>query len=44
MAGWGDISLSNWHFPWQRVYEVRMDIQLGALTEPHKHIFGIYYQ
>ena len=44
MAGWGDICLSNWRFPWQRVFEVRMDIQLGALTEPHKHIFGVYYQ
>lgn len=23
---WGGISLSNWRFPWQRVFEVRMDL------------------
>lgn len=36
IAGWGGISLSNWRFPWQRVFEVRMDLTLEALTKPHK--------
>lgn len=35
LMGWGGISLSSWRFPWQRVFEVRMDLSLGALTEPH---------
>lgn len=36
VLGWGAIGLSNWRFPWQRVFEVRMDLSLGALTKPHK--------
>lgn len=36
MRGWGDISLSNWRFPWQRVFEVRMDLLLEPLTKPHR--------
>ena len=44
LAGWGEVTLANWRFPWQRVFEVRMDLQVGALTEPHKSILGIYYQ
>lgn len=34
--GWGGISLANWRFPWQRVFEVRMDLALEPLTKPHK--------
>ena len=36
IMGWGGISLSNWRFPWQRVFEVRMDLTLEPLTKPHK--------
>lgn len=35
IAGWGKISLDNWRFPWQRVFEVRMDMSLGELKRPH---------
>ena len=35
IAGWGKIQLSNWRFPWQRVFEVRMDLSLGSLTKPN---------
>lgn len=44
LAGWGEITLSNWRFPWQRVFEVRMDMKIGPLTQPHKSVLGIYYQ
>ena len=36
VMGWGGISLSNWRFPWQRVFEVRMDLVLEPLTKAHK--------
>ena len=35
IAGWGEVHLSNWRFPWQRVFEVRMDLSLGSLTKPN---------
>jgi len=35
IAGWGEVRLSNWRFPWQRVFEVRMDMTLGELQESH---------
>lgn len=35
IAGWGKISLDSWRFPWQRVFEVRMDMSLGELKRPH---------
>ena len=35
IAGWGTIHLSNWRFPWQRVFEVRRDLSLGSLTKPN---------
>ena len=46
LAGWGEITLSNWRFPWQRVFEVRMDMELEPLLEPHSHksFLGIRYQ
>ncbi len=37
-AGWGSISLENWSFPWNRAFEVRMDIQCGTLTAPHRKL------
>ena len=33
-AGWGNITLSNWRFPWNRAFEVRMDIGVGDLLKP----------
>ena len=35
LAGWGNLDLENWRFPWQRVFEVRMDMTIGELTKPH---------
>ena len=34
LAGWGDVALTNWHFPWNRAFEVRMDILLNDLVNP----------
>ena len=42
--GWGGVELTNYRFPWDRVFEIGMDIQLGDFTEPHKQVLGIYYQ
>lgn len=42
--GWGGISLTNYRFPWDRAFEIGMDIQLGDFTKPHKKVMGIYYQ
>lgn len=42
--GWGGIELTNYRFPWDRAFEIGMDIHLGASTEPHKNVLGIYYQ
>ena len=40
MAGWGSITMENWRFPWQRVFEVRMDISAGPPRDPHKSFFA----
>ena len=42
--GWGGIELTNYRFPWDRAFEIGMDIQLGDFTEPHQSFLGIYYQ
>lgn len=42
--GWGGVALENYRFPWERAFEIGMDIRLGAFTEPHQRILGIYYQ
>lgn len=42
--GWGGIALDNYRFPWDRAFEIGMDIHLGQSTEPHKNVLGIYYQ
>lgn len=34
LAGWGNVTLSNWRFPWNRAFEVRMDIQVNVLIKP----------
>lgn len=41
---WGGIALENYRFPWDRAFEIGMDIRLGVFTEPHERILGIYYQ
>ena len=35
LAGWGKLDLENWRFPWQRVFEIRMDMTVGELKKPH---------
>ena len=42
--GWGGIALDHYRFPWDRAFEIGMEIHLGAFTEPHKSVLGIYYQ
>lgn len=42
--GWGGVALENYRFPWDRAFEIGMDIRLGEFTEPHERILGIYYQ
>ncbi len=42
--GWGGIAVENYRFPWDRAFEIGMDIQLGDFTEPHKQVLGVYYQ
>ena len=42
--GWGGIALENYRFPWDRAFEIGMDIRLGEITEPHKKLLGLYYQ
>lgn len=43
-AGWGTVTLENYRFPWDRAFEISMDITLGPFTEPHKKILGFYYK
>jgi hypothetical protein len=33
-TGWGGIALENYRFPWDRAFEIGMDIKLGEFTEP----------
>lgn len=40
--GWGGIALKNYRFPWDRAFEIGMDIRLGPFTEPHRRVLGIY--
>lgn len=42
--GWGGVELTNYRFPWDRAFEIGMDIRLGDFTEPHRQVLGIYYQ
>ena len=34
--GWGGVELTGYSFPWDRAFEISMEIRLGAFTEPHK--------
>ena len=40
--GWGGIGLENYRFPWDRAFEIGMDIRLGEFTEPHKKVLNWY--
>ena len=40
--GWGGIALENYRFPWDRAFEIGMDIRLGESTAPHQRYFGVY--
>ena len=31
-AHWGKVGLSNYHFPWNRAFEIDMDISVDPLT------------
>nr|WP_325196938.1 DUF4127 family protein [uncultured Oscillibacter sp.] len=42
--GWGGVALENYRFPWDRAFEIGMDIRLGDFTEPHRRFGGIYCQ
>ena len=40
----GGVELTGYGFPWDRAFEISMEIRLGAFTEPHKALLGIYYK
>lgn len=40
--GWGSVLLGNYRFPWDRAFEIGMDIELGAFTAQHKGIYEMY--
>ncbi len=42
--GWGGVALEDYCFPWDRAFEIGMDIWLGDFMEPHKQILGVYYK
>ncbi len=42
--GWGTVTLGAYSFPWDRAFEIGMEIELGPFTEPHKAFLGVYYR
>lgn len=40
--GWGSVLLGNYRFPWDRAFEIGMDIELGAFTSQHKGMYEMY--
>jgi hypothetical protein len=44
LRGWGGIALDNYRYPWDRAFEIGMDIGLGDFTEPHEALLGLYYK
>ncbi len=33
--GWGEIQLGNYRFPWERIFEIGMDVAIDGFTTPH---------
>ena len=33
--GWGEIQLGNYRFPWERIFEIGMDVAVDGFTTPH---------
>lgn len=42
--GWGGVQTTGYYFPWDRAFEIEMEILLGEFTEPHEKMLGIYYR
>ena len=42
--GWGGVRTEGYYFPWDRAFEIEMEILLGDFTEPHEKVLGIYYK
>lgn len=42
--GWGGVRTAEYYFPWDRAFEIEMEILLGEFTEPHEKMLGIYYK
>ena len=42
--GWGGVETAGYYFPWDRAFEIEMEIRLGDFTEPHEKFFGRYYK
>lgn len=42
VSGWGTVTLEHFRYPWQRVFELRMDLVLGGFTEPHQRVLWFY--
>ena len=42
--GWGGVQTTGYYFPWDRAFEIEMEILLGEFTEPHEKMLGIYYK
>ena len=40
--GWGGVALEDYSFPWDRAFEIGMEIRLGDFTEPHESFLGVY--
>lgn len=41
--GCGGLYLSDFSFPWQRVFEIRMKLAIAPMTDNHVNIFGFFY-
>lgn len=40
--GWGSVTLEHYRFPWDRAFEIGMDIRLGPFLAPHEKLLGVY--
>ena len=41
--GCGGIYLTDFSFPWQRVFELRLKLTVAPMTDNHINIFGFFY-